>query len=65
MGAGAVVSVIAALLPAVAQVVKVFYGTKVVEEVVDVKKPVATGSDDDARVDELVQLHTHTSGPGK
>jgi hypothetical protein len=57
------VAIIGALLPAVAKVVQVFYGAKVVEEVVNVQKPVVTGIGDDARLDELVMLFD-ASGQG-
>jgi hypothetical protein len=66
MGAASIASIIAALLPAVAQVVKIFYGTKVIEEVVNVTKPVATGPDGDDRLDELRMLHDSTGqGDGR
>jgi len=60
------ISIIGSLLPAIAQVVKVFYGAKVVEEVVNVQKPVVTGIGDDARLDELRVLHDATGqGDGR
>lgn len=66
MGAASIASIIAALLPAIAQVVQVFYGKKVEEEVVNVKKPIATGPGDDVRLDELRMLHDATGqGDGR
>jgi hypothetical protein len=66
MGAASIASIVAALLPAVAQVVKIFYGVKVVEEVVHVEKPTSTGPGDDARLDELRMLHDATGqGDGR